>query len=141
MSQGYHRTTIVGYVGKDPVVTYIKGGMALVKFSVGVSESFKKGDEWHSKTEWYNVVVWGKKAERIESGDIPIAKGKMVTVVGKMQTNSWDGKDGKKQYQTVLNAMDVLVSKNGAENAIKAAPEGLFDGNGDEPTSDSDIPF
>lgn len=134
MGNGYHSTTIVGYVGKDPEVKYISKGTAIAKFSVGVSESYKSGDEWKQTTEWYNVVVWGKNAERIESGEIPIVKGKQVTIIGKMHTDSWEAKDGTKKYQTNLKADHVLVAPNGDQRAAKPQQDQL-------PISDDDIPF
>ena len=52
------------------------------------------------KTDWHSVVLWGKAAEHAGS----LTKGARVAIEGKLQTRSWDGKDGKKQYKTEVVA-------------------------------------
>ena len=95
-----------GNAGKDAELKYMANGTPQAQFSIGVNNSYKKGDEWIDQTEWVNAVVWGDLAERMAP---LITKGKGVYIQGKMQTRSWDGNDGTKHYRTEIIANTVQL--------------------------------
>ena len=103
-----NRTEIIGNLGKDCELRYTAGGTPRGEFSVAVSRSFKKGNDWQEETEWFNVVLWGDDAERLSEF---LLKGQPVYVEGRMQTRSWDGNDGVKHYRTelVANVVHLMV--------------------------------
>ena len=92
---------VMGRLGKDPEVRYTPSGAAVTNFSIATSEKWKdkNSGETKERTEWTSVVFWGKTAEVI--GEY-FSKGKMILVIGKAQTRSWEGEDGVKRYKTEL---------------------------------------
>ena len=145
MSSSVNKVILVGRLGKDPEVRYTGGGKAVANFSIATDESYKNNDgEKVEKTEWHNIVVWGNSVEAFVQKYLH--KGDMVYVEGKLQTRSWDDKDGNKKYTTEINVNDIkaLVTKNSGQPAQakpttnkpaqrQAAPAAAVD--------DSDIPF
>ena len=100
-----NRVQLEGFTGADAELKYLPSGHPVANLSVATSERYKdsKGAD-QEKTEWHRIVVFGKAAERAGK----IRKGQLVTLEGKLQTRSWDGKDGKKQYITEVVAHKVL---------------------------------
>ena len=103
-----NKVMIIGNLGKDPEMRFTPSGDPVTNFSVATT-SKSKGIEY---TEWFNVVVWGKKAEACNQY---LSKGSKVYVDGRQQTKSWEGQDGQKRYKTELNAFTVefLSTKQG----------------------------
>lgn len=117
-----NKAIIVGRLGRDPEMQYTPNGNAVTKFSVATDSGF--GDK--KKTEWFNVVTWEKTAEACAQY---IVKGSLVYVEGRMETRTWDNKEGVKQYRTELVAERVQFLDPKGERAVRdAAPvEGDID--------------
>ncbi len=97
-----NKVILVGNLGKDPELRYTPSGAAVVTFSLATSERYKdKGGEWVDKTEWHNVVAWRNLAEICGKY---LHKGKQVYIEGKIQTRSYDDRDGNKRYITEIVA-------------------------------------
>ena len=140
---GINKVIIVGNLGGDPEVRYTPSGSAVANFNVATSESWKDKNtgEKKERTEWHRIVVWGKLGELC--GEY-LSKGRQVYVEGRLQTRSYDDKDGVKRYMTEIIATDVqfLGSKEsgGSRSGGGAPPRESFGGQG-PPPSDDDIPF
>jgi len=134
---GVNKVILVGNLGADPEIRYTPGGMAVVTFRLATSETrANKDGQKETKTEWHRVVAFGKLAEIC--GEY-LSKGKQVYIEGKIQTRSWDDKDGNKKYTTEIlaNTMQMLGSKG--EGGAHAASDVSAD---DIPASDiDDVPF
>ena len=94
-----NKVLLIGRLGKDPELTYTQSGTACTKFSLATFESYQdsKGNR-QEKTEWHNIIVWGKQAEVASNH---LAKGRQVYIEGKIETRSWDDKNsGQKRYMT-----------------------------------------
>jgi single-strand DNA-binding protein len=77
-------------------------GNSVATLRVATNERFQKKDgNWEDRTEWHNIVVWGKDADRCKSY---LKKGSQVFVEGKLQTRSWEDREGKKRYTTEIVA-------------------------------------
>lgn len=111
----------IGHLGKDPEMRYTPAGKAVTDFSVAVSDNYKKDDQWVERTEWVNVVCWGKTAEYAAS---KLTKGELVYVQGKLQSRVWDKTDGTKGYKTELVADKVLPLEKKAKD-VDVEPEDL----------------
>ena len=101
-----NKVIVLGRLGKDPELSYSGAGMAVCNFSVATSEDWKDkatGDK-KEKTEWHRIVVWGKLAELCNQY---LSKGRQAYLEGKLQTRSWDNKEGVKQYTTEIVASTV----------------------------------
>lgn len=100
-----NKVILLGRLGQDPELKYTPGGAAVCNFSVATTESWtdKQGQK-QEKTEWHRIVVWGKLAELCNQY---LAKGRQAFVEGRLQTRSWDDKDGSKRYTTEIMANTV----------------------------------
>lgn len=141
-----NKVIIVGNLGKDPEVRFTPGGKALARFPVATSERWTDQDgNRQERTEWHNVVVWGKQAETCGQY---LAKGRQVYVEGSLRTRQYDDKDGNRRYTTEVVARDVRFLGGGgaaagagqgggrAPGAAASAPMGE-----DYGPPDDDIPF
>ncbi len=136
---GINKVILVGNLGADPEIRYAPSGTAVANFRLATSETrVNKDGQKETKTEWHKIVTFGKLAEIC--GEY-LAKGKQVYIEGKIQTRSWDDKDGNKKYMTeiVANTMQMLGSapKEGGAAASPTEPPA-----GEIPPSDiDDVPF
>lgn len=95
---------LLGRLGQDPDLKYTPSGAAVCNFSVATSETWKdKSGEKQERTDWHNIVVWGKIGENLVRS---VRKGDQIYIEGKLQTRSWE-KDGQKFYKTEINAHKV----------------------------------
>lgn len=97
-----NKVTLVGRLGKDPE-TRSAGSTSVTKFTVATDEKFTdKAGEKQERTEWHNVVAWGKLGEICAKY---LKKGKLVYIEGSIRTDSWDDKEsGQKRYRTEIIA-------------------------------------
>jgi len=97
---GVNKVILLGRLGKDPELTELNSGTKVCKFSMATSENYKDRDgNKKEKTEWHNVVMWGKLAELSNSY---LVKGSEVYVEGKMTTRQWQDQSGNDRYTTEI---------------------------------------
>ena len=114
MAEGLNRVILAGNLCADPELKFTNGGQGVLKIRVACSESYldTKSNERKERTEYVNVVVWGKRAEGLNK---ILSKGRSVWVEGRLQTRSWEDKEGGKRYATevVANNVGLMGSGNG----------------------------
>ncbi|MFL3027923.1 MAG: single-stranded DNA-binding protein [Candidatus Neomarinimicrobiota bacterium] len=126
-----NKVILVGHLGGDPESRFTPGGTAVATFSVATNESRKNTEgNWEDHTEWHRCVLFGKQAEF--AGEY-VKKGQMVYVEGRLQTRSWEDKEGMKRYSTevVGNAFTTLGRRNTESGGSQSSP----------PSNDDDLPF
>jgi single-strand DNA-binding protein len=151
MAGSVNKVILVGRLGKDPELRSIPSGTSVAKFSLATDDRFTdKAGEKQERTEWHNIVVWGKLAEICGQY---LRKGKLVYIEGSIRTDSWDDKEtGVKKYRTeiIANTMQMLEKKgdegggySGGGGYRKAAPAGAPAGGGRAPEieDDDEVPF
>ncbi len=109
-----NKVILVGNIGKDPEVNYIKPDVAVAKFSLATDESFKRKDgEWEKRSTWHKIVAWRYTAQYVENN---IRKGQLVFVEGKIQTRKYEDKNGQERYITeiVANTIRILNKRDGS---------------------------
>ena len=108
MARGVNKVILLGNLGKDPEVKYTQSGMAVARFSLATTERAKDKDgNWQDKTEWHNVVAFGRTAE--VAGEY-LKKGRTVYIEGAIRTSSWDDKEsGQKKYRTEIIVNDLIM--------------------------------
>jgi single-strand DNA-binding protein len=118
MAGSVNKAIILGRLGKDPEMRFTPNGKAVTNFTVATSEVWAQDGEKQERTEWHRIVTWGKLAENCAK---LLGKGKQVYIEGKLQTRSWDDKDGNKKYTTeiVANVMQVLSDKSSNPNSAE----------------------
>jgi single-strand DNA-binding protein len=135
-----NKATLIGRLGKDPEVRYMPDGTMVTNFILATDEQWKdKNGEKVQKTEWHKIVTYRKLAEICGNY---LVKGKLVFIEGRIQTRSWDDKDGVKHYTTeiIANDMKMLDSKGQNktdESSLEASP--VSANNGSTPVDD--VPF
>jgi single-strand DNA-binding protein len=120
---GINKVILVGRLGKDPEVRYTPSGVTVANFSIATSEEWKDREtgEKQERTEWHRIVAWRRLGEIC--GEY-LRKGKQVYIEGKLQTRSWEDRDGNKRYTTeiVASNMQMLDSLNREMRAEPAGP-------------------
>ncbi len=140
---GVNKVILVGRLGADPEVRYTPGGAAVANFRMATSENWTKDGERQERTEWHKIVAFGKLGEIC--GEY-LAKGKQVYIEGRIQTRSWEDKDGNKRWMTeiVANNMQMLGSPGESVNApVPQSNEGATASSSvkEAEFSEEDIPF
>ena len=94
-----NKVILVGYLGQDPEGRFTPQGTAVTNLSVATKESWKnQSGELQERTEWHNVVIFGKMAETASQY---MTKGQLVYVEGRLKTDEWDDKEsGAKRRAT-----------------------------------------
>lgn len=113
--------SLEGNVTRDPEFRVLPDGTALVKFSVAVSSSYRKGDAWvEGPTSFFDVECWRGLAESVA---VAVTKGQRVMVKGTPEQNRWENAEGQKQSRIICKAHEVGLSVRYAEKAgDKATP-------------------
>ena len=93
---------VVGFVGNDPRINTLQSGRKVASFPLATTEAgyvTQSGQTVPERTEWHNIVVWGKTAEVVEKY---VRKGSSLYIQGKIRNRSFDGNDGQKRYVTEI---------------------------------------
>ena len=145
MANGVNKVILVGNLGNDPELRTTPNGAHVCELSVATNENWtdKQGQK-QERTEWHRVVVWGRVAENCSKY---LSKGRQVYLEGRIQTRSWEDKEGNKRYTTEIIASDVQFLSGGAPrpNAGTESSSGSFVPQNANPGSNAkaedDIPF
>lgn len=135
-----NKVMLIGRLGADPEVRYTPDGLMVTNFRLATDEQWKdKSGERVQKTEWHRIVSFGKLAEICGTY---LTKGKMVYVEGRIQTRSWEDKEGVKRFTTEIVAanMQMLDSRGQSKDARPETGDSASF-SGAEPPADSDVPF
>ena len=158
-SRSVNKVILIGNLGRDAETKFTASGAAVTRFAVATTRSWKdqQTNEWKEETNWTNVVLW-----RQENVANYLTKGKQVYVEGRLQTRSYDDKDGKKVYATEVVAEEVILlggrgdsaggyegggqtagarAAAGAGRSKASAPSGDEDPYGGQGVTDDDVPF
>ena len=148
MADGLNRVTLIGNLGQDPELRYTQSGQAVLSLRMATTEGYFDNNTKERKehTEWHTVVIWNKRGEALNK---LLSKGIRICVEGRLQTRSWEDKQGGKRYTTEIVASNVLLLGGArSENGDGARPGSASDKRGSvsPPASDSadnydDIPF
>ena len=96
----FNEATLIGRLGADPEVRYTQNGTPVATFQLATNERWKDREgQSQERTEWHNIVLWGKLAEIANDY---LRKGSPVYIEGRLQTRSWDDRDGNKRYTTEI---------------------------------------
>ncbi|MCY4392074.1 MAG: single-stranded DNA-binding protein [Chloroflexi bacterium] len=100
-----NKVMIIGNTGRDAELRYTANGTAVSDFSMAVnSRRRSQSGDWEDETEWFQVVLFGDRAERISQY---ITKGKQLYVEGRLRTRNWDDDQGVRHYRTEVIANNV----------------------------------
>lgn len=111
MAEGLNRVMLLGNLGADPELRMTSGGQAVLKLRLATSETYvDKNRQRQERTEWHNVVIWGKRAEALAK---ILTKGTRIFVEGGLRTSSYEDRDGNKRYRTEVVCSNILLQGSG----------------------------
>src|SRR5437016_1606282 len=122
-SRSVNKVILIGHLGRDAETAFTASQIAVTKFSVATNRRWKDqatGD-WKEETDWTRVVLW-----RGENVAPYLTKGTQVYVEGRLQTRSYDDKDGKKVWATDVVADEVILL--GGRGQTSGAGSGMDEG-------------
>lgn len=135
-----NKVVIIGRLTKDPELKYTPGnGTAVTQITVAVERRFKK--DGHQEADFIPVVIWGKAAESTAQYT---EKGRLIGISGRIQTRSYEAKDGGKRYVTELVAEEVKFlefAKKSGDASYASGEEYGAPYDDMTPIDDGDIPF
>jgi len=111
MAEGLNRVLLLGNLGADPEFRVTASGQQVLKMRLATSESYlDRNRVRQERTEWHNVVIWGKRAEALSKF---LSKGARLFVEGGLRTSSYDDRDGNKRYRTEIIASNIILAGRG----------------------------
>ena len=142
-----NKAFVFGNLTRDPELRALPSGMNVCSFAVATNRVYRDREgKKQEQTDFHNIVVFGRQADTVAQY---LKKGSSVFVEGRIQTRSWEGKDGEKKYRTEIVADRVQFgpkgSGGGRRGAEEAPEEAAPSGPGIEYPKDDinpdDIPF
>jgi len=116
-----NKVILIGNVGKDPEVRYLEGNVAVARFPLATSETYRnKEGEKVTQTEWHNIVLWRGLAKVAEDY---VKKGQALFIEGKIRTRSFDDKTGNKRYITEIVGDNMQMLGRRSETGTSQSPE------------------
>ena len=119
-----NKVILIGNLGADPELRQTQGGMAVANIRLATTDNRKDRDgNRQEKTEWHRIVAFGRTAELCGQY---LSKGRQVYIEGRLQTRSWDDKDGNKRSSTEIVADNVTFLSGGerGSSGASASPGG-----------------
>lgn len=100
----------IGNLTRNPELKTTQSGIAMCKFSIAVQRRFRNPDGEYD-VDFFDVVAWRSIAEFCEKY---LKKGSKVSVVGELNTSTYQGQDGKIRTSFHINAdeVEILSVKN-----------------------------
>jgi single-strand DNA-binding protein len=113
MTTNVNRTELAGNLGNDPEARYTATGTLVVTASIAVHSSFKQGEEWKERTDWFRLVAFGEAGEYLAS----YRKGERIQVLGRLQSSEYLDREGLKR-----TSVEVVVLRSDPAPLTRRAP-------------------
>lgn len=112
MARGLNKVMLIGRIQpNDPELRYTQNGQPVCTFKMVTDESYKDRDgNLVERSEWHNIVVWGKAGEIIAQY---MKKGRQIYIEGRIQSRKYEDKEGQTRYITEINASDFAFLDGG----------------------------
>jgi len=105
--RGVNKVMLIGNLGRDPEIQILDGNIAVAKFPLATTETFKdRTGKLVSQTEWHTVVLWRGLAELAQKF---LHKSSLVYIEGRLRTRNWDDKDGVKKFVTEIVGENLIM--------------------------------
>ena len=116
-----NKVMLIGNVGQEPIVRYLDTGVCVATFSLATTErgyTMQNGTQVPDRTEWHNIVVWRKQAEVVEKY---VHKGDKLYVEGKIQSRSYDDKQGVRRYVVEIMTENIELLSPRQQQGVPAS--------------------
>lgn len=129
--RGVNRVMLIGNLGKDPEIQFLEGNIAVAKFPLATTETYKdRSGKLISQTEWHTVVLWRGLAELAQKY---LHKSSLVYIEGRLKTRSWEDKEHNKKFATEVIGDNLIMLDKRTDGNLPVAGT-------DDPLSHSDVP-
>lgn len=145
---GVNKVILVGSLGRDPEIRTLQNGSSVVNMALATSEEWKDKATGNktSKTEWHKIVMYRQLAELAAKY---LSKGSLVYIEGKIQSRSFQDKDGVERHVTEIIADRMQFLGGGSRTGQNSADDPTFQKKGyggnistpQHPSTDDDVPF
>ena len=153
--RGVNRVMLIGNLGRDPDMQYLEGNIAVAKFPLATTETFKdKNGNLVSQTEWHTVVLWRGLADLAQKY---LKKGSLVFIEGRLRTRSWEDRDKKRHFSTEIVGDNLVMLEKRKDAPLADLPAPIdnqhttddvsvdlnYNASGTEPTNETkdNLPF
>ena len=143
-----NKVMLTGRLTRDPETRYTPSGAAVCNMGIAVNRRYRgSSGEWQEEVCYVNIVAWSKLAERLGE---TLKKGSAVMVEGRLQSRSWETKDGQKRNTIEVNALSVqsLDKRSGGYEGGGGGYDGGSSGSVPEPPpadgfgdAEDEVPF
>ena len=117
-----NKVILIGNLGKEPDLQYLEGNIAVAKFPLATTETYKdKSGTLVSQTEWHTVVLWRGLAELAQKY---LHKGSLVYIEGRIRTRNWEDKDKNRRFSTEIVGDNLVMLDKRKENNEMQGGEG-----------------
>jgi single-strand DNA-binding protein len=135
-------TVLEGHLTRDPELRYTPSGAAICEFTIANSETWKDAStgEKKEKPTFVNCICWGKQGENISEY---FSKGKPIQVIGRLELQQWETKEGEKRSMLKIKVRDFffVYSKDGGASSGGADNPSFPGGAGPTAADEEEIPF
>jgi len=125
-SRSVNKVILLGHLGKDAETKFTPSGISVSKFSLATGRRTKdqQTGEWKDATDWHNIVMW-----RTENVANYLLKGKQIYLEGRLESRSYEDKEGQKKYITevVCEATNVVLLGGGGRGESVPDSPGDYD--------------
>lgn len=119
-----NKVILMGRLTADPELRQTPQGTAVARFTIAVDRRFKR--EGGQQADFISCTAWRQQAENICRF---FSKGRMIAIEGQIQTRSWDGQDGKRQYATEVVVDNFYFTGSKAETTPGGSQGGSYQSN------------
>lgn len=114
-----NRVMLIGRITGKPELRYTGSNLPYTRFSLAVNRSFSNA-QGQRETDFINIIVWRKQAENVCNF---LDKGSLISVEGRIQTGSYDDKDGNRRYTTdiVADSVQFLETRSQSQSRANAS--------------------
>lgn len=118
-SRSVNKVILLGHLGKDAETKFTPSGVSRSSFTLATNRRWKdqQTGEWKDVTDWHNIVLW-----RSENVANYLQKGKQIYVEGRLESRSWEDKEGQKRYITEVVCDELILL--GGRGDSGGAPSG-----------------
>jgi single-strand DNA-binding protein len=138
--RGVNKVILIGNLGGDPELRTTPGGTSVATFTLATNETWNDKDgSRQERTEWHRVVAWGRLAEICGQY---LSKGRQVYIEGRLQTRTWDDKQGNQRKTTEIIAREMQMLGGRGESSDRPSSGGTPDFAAETVSiEDDDLPF
>ena len=131
-----NKVVLMGRLTRDPEMRHTNSGTPVTTFSIAINSGYGE----NQRTDFVNCIAWNKTAEFVTKY---FTKGKMIIVIGRISTRSWETQDGKRAYATEVVAKEVSFGETKSSQQTATQPPMQDDDDDFTPLDeeDDDLPF